>query len=229
MLFKSQIMTQASGSVGGLTASRNRFGNYFRGRALPVNPNTIAQQLSRANMAQFATGWAGLTLGQRNAWEAWAAVVTKTNKLGDQVLITGFNWYVAVNSQRAAAGILPVATPSGDLALTSLTPPSVTVHSVASVVAITFTDTDEWANEDNGFLLMSASLPQPPTKTFFKGPFFVITPAVLGDVATPPTSPANRTHPSILTNGQRVFFRFVAQSGDGKPSSPTITSSIVVT
>jgi hypothetical protein len=51
---------------------------------------------------------------------------------------------------------------------------------------------------------------------------------VLGDAATPPTSPANFTWPFPVTAGQRVFARFVAVSADGRRSPEFRDDAIVV-
>ncbi|KKM06452.1 hypothetical protein LCGC14_1743870, partial [marine sediment metagenome] len=47
MLFKSGLITQGSGSIGGLTASHNRGGMYFRARTIPTNPATSFQTVVR--------------------------------------------------------------------------------------------------------------------------------------------------------------------------------------
>jgi len=226
MLYKSQVYTSASGSVGGLTYARNRFGAYTRGRAVPVNPNSTRQQTARAFLAEFATAWASLTDAQRASWEAWAAIVTKTNKLGDQIFLTGFNWFVAINSQRAQAGITATLTvPSGTLSLSTLTPPTVLVIVAGSEAEVSFEDTDEWANDDLGFLNVQISDPQPKTRNYFNGPFYLRS-SILGDSVTPPTSPATVTLPyGVLTN-QRVFFRFVGQTGDGRPTAVVVASDV---
>ena len=47
MLFVPTIGTKLSGSLGGIVASHNRFGSYFRQRTVPVNPDTADQQMVR--------------------------------------------------------------------------------------------------------------------------------------------------------------------------------------
>ena len=47
MLFKPTIVASLSGSLGGITASHNRFGAYLRERVIPVNPGTQPQVIVR--------------------------------------------------------------------------------------------------------------------------------------------------------------------------------------
>jgi len=57
-----------SGSYAQMTASRNRFGQYFRTRAVPVNPATPQQLVQRARLSTNAAGWRDLTDGERAGW-----------------------------------------------------------------------------------------------------------------------------------------------------------------
>ena len=69
MKFKSALVTQASGSVGGMTFSRNRYGMYTRAKGLPVNPNSEFQQAVRQIFSGLSSAWNGvLTSGQRSGW-----------------------------------------------------------------------------------------------------------------------------------------------------------------
>ena len=47
MLFRGTHLTDASGSLSGVTYSHNRGGAYTRNRSIPVNPNTVQQQAVR--------------------------------------------------------------------------------------------------------------------------------------------------------------------------------------
>lgn len=111
MLFKSQVYTQASGSIGGITYSHNRGGMYTRGRAMPVNPNTTRQQTIRSVMGALVSAWNNtLTAAQRNGWNVYASNVLVTNRLGDQVNLSGINQYIRSNSIRLQRGVTRVDT-----------------------------------------------------------------------------------------------------------------------
>ncbi|HSR54544.1 MAG TPA: hypothetical protein VLV83_27270, partial [Acidobacteriota bacterium] len=101
MLFKSAMVTQVSGSVGGMTGSHNAGGYYFRSRVIPVNPNTSFQQSIRGVMGQLTSRWIStLTAAQRQGWEDYAQQVTLTNPLGDQRNVSGLNQYIRSNLSR---------------------------------------------------------------------------------------------------------------------------------
>ncbi len=66
-------IVQMSGSIGGDTFARNRYGNYVRARTKPVNPNTTLQQAVRASMSFLTNRWAQtLDAAQRTAWNPYA-------------------------------------------------------------------------------------------------------------------------------------------------------------
>jgi hypothetical protein len=57
-----------SGSQANTVASRNRYGQYYRNRATPVNPHTSLQGTVRARLAINAATWRTLTAAQRAGW-----------------------------------------------------------------------------------------------------------------------------------------------------------------
>lgn len=93
-----------SGSVGGSTFSRNRFGPYIRIKANPVNPRTPSQTSVRNSFGGFSSLWRGLSEGQRNAWKAAAEVVANSNSLGFPNSISGQNLFVGFNIDQVTLG-----------------------------------------------------------------------------------------------------------------------------
>ena len=100
-----------SGSQANTTASRNRFGQYLRNRRSPVNVNSPAQQVARANFAANAQAWGNLTDEQRLAWTNYAAQHPIRNSLGAQVTLTGAQMYNSVNNVLLASGQTVVSVP----------------------------------------------------------------------------------------------------------------------
>jgi hypothetical protein len=100
-----------SGSQAGTTASRNRFGQYTRSRATPVNPNTSAQQNARNRLTQFSQAWRGLTDVQRAAWESYALNHPFNDALGQQIFLTGHQSFISVNTALDTAGLASVTEP----------------------------------------------------------------------------------------------------------------------
>lgn len=94
----------SSGSYQNLTFSRNRFGQYVRGRAIPVNPSTSFQVAVRTRMAVNSAAWRSLTASQRTGWADLGAQISRTDSLGQTYTLNGFEAYCSVNNNRLAAG-----------------------------------------------------------------------------------------------------------------------------
>lgn len=93
-----------SGSVGGITSSRNRFGQYRRTRAIPVNPNSSFQSQMRARFGDCAQAWRLLTDAQRAGWTDLAKQIIRTDALGQTYDLTGLQCYSMVNLNNLDAG-----------------------------------------------------------------------------------------------------------------------------
>jgi hypothetical protein len=128
-----------SGSYQGLTSSRNRFGQYVRARATPVNPNSVQQGIVRSRLTLNAAAWRGLTANQRASWTSLGSQMVRTDALGQSYSLTGFQAYCSVNNNNLACGNAAVSTapvlgtPSG------LATSTITLTSAAFSVAYTTT------------------------------------------------------------------------------------------
>lgn len=224
MLIQSQIITKASGSLGGLTGSRNRFGMYFRQRSNPVNPNSSLQAIVRSRLAALTAAWGALTTPQKQAWDNYAAQVPRQNKLGETIYLTGFNHFVRTNmivlqcggSQISAAPsslLLPGADESFDIS------PSEATQSLA----VTFDDTAVWCTEDGAFMPVFGGLPRNTEVSFFGGPWRFAG-AIAGDSTTPPTSPATITSAYGFVSGQYLWAYGRLLRADGRLSDPFRTN-----
>jgi len=100
-----------SGSIGGSTASHNRYGTYFRTRAVPTNPNTSAQQNVRSRLATFSALWQTLTESQRLAWNNYAEENPIIDALGAAQVLTGQAAYVGINTRLSQATDTPLTVP----------------------------------------------------------------------------------------------------------------------
>jgi hypothetical protein len=217
-------MSEASGSIGGLTASHNRGGTYFRHRAVPVNPNTVYQQQVRGWFGNAQAAWNGtLTAAQRSAWDTYALNTPVADSIGNQVNAGGKGMFTRGYVPRLQASLSIVAAGPSNYGLPAMTAPGITSLTASTKVAIiTFTNTDPWAIAVGGALLVFMSKPQSPSINSFKGPY-----RFAGKVAgavSPPTSPQNITGPFPMTAGQVTFFRFVSVTADGRLSSDFRTS-----
>jgi len=234
MKIKSALVTQMSGSIGGMTGSHNQSGLYLRARSIPVNPNTTRQIIVRSALTQLITRWTEtLTPAQRAGWDTYATNVPVTNPLGDPIKISGQNWYVAANTSRLQ--INAVLTPATPLLLVDDAPvifdrgdfetPVIASVGVAAGYSVTFNNTDAWANEDDSAMIVYQALPVNPSRNFFKGPFRAVD-VIPGDAITPPTSPFVITNVLIgiadafpLVVGQSTRLDVLVVRADGRVST----------
>ncbi len=229
MLFKPTIVASLSGSLGGITASRNRFGAYLRERVLPVNPNSTAQVAVRAHFTTLAIRWGTLTTIQREAWDTYAENVPVINPIGDSITLTGFNMYIRSNVPRLVAGLAIVDDGPTVFTLAELTLPTLLIVVVAGLqqVLVAYDNTDPWAIADGGALLVSASRERSPSVVFFKGPYRFVG-SELGNTTTPPTSPVSLVTPFTGTVGNQASAFIRATDADGRLSSE-IELSVAIT
>ncbi len=94
-----------SGKLGGIVASRNRGGAFFRRKSVPVNPNSLRQQAVRSIMTGLVGYWGEtLTPTQRDNWKTYADNTPYTDVLGQTITMTGQNAFIANNVARQQAG-----------------------------------------------------------------------------------------------------------------------------
>lgn len=218
MKYKSQVYTQASGSVGGLTYSHNKGGLYTRARSIPTNPSTPQQQAIRAAMATLTTRWTNtLTQAQRDGWDVYAGNVPRTDALGEPRQLSGLNWYVACNSVRITTSSPVIDIPPTIFLEASLTPPTIATATAATdILSVGFNNTDAWATAAGGHLLVYTSPPQSAGVVFYKGPYRFA--GQVTGAAIPPTSPAAITAAFPFAIGNKVFAQFRANLADGRIS-----------
>jgi hypothetical protein len=228
MKFKSQIFTQVSGSVGGLTFSRNKGGLYTRARSIPTNPATAAQVAARDALSTLVDAWTNsLTSGQRDAWATYALNTPVVDVFGDSKLLSGQQMYIRSNQPRLRSGVARIDDGPATFDLGTFTTPSITISAAApTTVNISFTDTDEWANNDGAFLINLMSRGQNPSVNFFKAPF-QFAKNIIGLTAGPAVSPEAFPSPFTYTEGQKVFMSSRASQADARLSTSQIVSTIV--
>lgn len=221
MLFKSSLISEASGSVGGSTYSRNRYGMYIRNRSIPVQPNTDRQAAAKSRFSQASARWNEfLTQAQRTAWNLYGASVAMLNKLGDTIYLSGYSHYIRSNCQQLQvlatvvdAGPTTFSLPNTDSNAT------VAISEATQLLTITFTASLPWVDEDGAFLQAEISIPRIAGREFLGGPFRYAG-AIEGDLASPPTSPQTMAVPFVCTEGQKVEVRLRIGRADGRLSAP---------
>jgi len=234
MLFKSQVLTQASGSVGGLTYSHNRFGLYTRARTVPVNPNSTRQQIMRMYMDSAVTYWTEtLTEAERESWRVYAANVPIVNKLGDVVNLTGQQMWIRSTVPALLAGRDPATIATAPAVFDTGDPGTLELTAVVAATndfALSIAGAPDWAGDADADLLGFVGNPQNPSVSFYKGPFRFAG-AVPGN-ATPIVAAAfdadNCDPPIPIEAGQRAFIRVRALYADGRLTQAFIFDIIAV-
>lgn len=227
MLFKPLIGDQMSGSMGGVTASHNRGGTYFRQRAIPVNPNTPQQQAIRSIMGQLTSLWFTLlSEAQRTGWDTYADNVPLTNRIGDPHNVGGLGMYVRSNVARLQAALTRIDDAPAIFNLGDYTAPTIASVTAPTALSLGFTATDDWVGEDGAAMLVYGSVGQNGSVNYFKGPYRFAD-LIAGNLALPPTSPAAIVLPFALTAAQREFIRVVVVRADGRVSEDFRDFSVV--
>ncbi len=221
MKFQPLLGTDLSGSVGGITASHNRGGAYFRNRAIPVNPNTTQQQAVRGFLATLTSLWNDtLTPAQRDAWNTYALNVPLLDSLGNPRNVGGLGMYIRSNVPRLQAALPRVDDGPTIFNLGDFTNPTFATFSAAGdTFNVSFAITDDWVGEDDAGMTIAASRPQNPTINFFKGPYRFAA-IILGDSGAPPVPPVVIAAPFLFAVDQRIFVQARVTRADGRLTLP---------
>lgn len=212
---------QMSGSLGGIVASHNRFGSYFRGRTVPVNPSSSAQQAVRNIFATLTNAWINiLTSAQRAAWDTYASQINWKNKLGNDIKLTGFNHFMRSNTVSQRPGFPRVDDGPTIFSLAVEDPTFVVTASEATqVVSVVFDDGLDWADEDEAGMQVLMSEPVAPSRQFIP-PVYQYGDTFEGDNTTPITSPQTFAAPFPIAADQLIQCEARILRADGRLSGP---------
>lgn len=208
-----------NGSVGAFSYTHTPAGQVLRVKASPGNPNTTAQQQVRHAVAQAVTAWRGLTDSARQAWDDYAAALgSKSNAIGLQTKLTGFNRFVAQASLLLRLGKSPVtAAPlEGRPAQPVLSLSSSTPSEQSYILA--FGAADPWRTQANAYCILFHSRIEPHTHNSRATPLLLASCATGGQ--TPPTEDISLTSRDPFTIGNVIFIRALIVDNQGRVSHP---------
>jgi hypothetical protein len=130
-------VSQIRGSINGTVFSRNRSGAIARGRTKPVNPVTQRQSEVRAAFGQASSSWGSLTAADVADWEAYAALVTRINGLGETYTPKGRQIFMEISQNLQITGQTPRTKPSAFTDVPSmLGTGAVTLTDVADLITV---------------------------------------------------------------------------------------------
>ena len=215
-----------SGKLGGLVASHNRGGQYFRQRIIPTNPNTMRQNTARTYCASAVSAWTNeLASLDRTLWNEWASQVPQTDVLGQTLFLSGQQAFIKSYTSMAYAGLTPVTVPP---LVMDNGPPPVTISDGTTSPSLAFsganlasTATLMSAAPVDGRMLLYLSAPINQSVNFYRGPYQLATMEAF--VATAATVVFNNTLVSMtqqnpIADGQRRAMRLVNVYNDGRVS-----------
>lgn len=219
----------ASGKSGALVASRAKSVQYLRARVTPINPNTTFQRAVRDAVKALTGLWQTMSDTARQAWNVYGQNVTKVNRLGDTVKVSGFNWFIGNNTPRLQAGF-PAITAGPTIFDTgnpdwSTVVPIMTIGPGTTSGTLTTSSTITGLNGTNGHLLAYVSRPQSPGKTFFGGPFQLAVTVVSNSSGNIPAGSHTFSSPFVASGignaDSNNFMDYIVRldTGDGRLSS----------
>ena len=209
-----------SGSIAGVTSSRNRFGQYKRTRATPVNPRSSAQGLVRARMSANAASWRTLTAAQRAGWNDLGLSMVRKDSLGQSYTLTGFQTYCSVNNNLVMCGQAVISAATGLVTPSALLTAAVTT--TAGTLSVAYNPTPLPAAT---YLALFAS-PQRSAGRSFEGDFRMVGISAAAAVSPYNALTAYTAKFGAPVVGNRIFFSLVVVNG-GFESGPLVTSTVV--
>ena len=230
MKYKSTLFDEARNKIGGIVASANKDGNYFRNKVTPHNPRSAAQQAVRSSFTANSKAWRELTDAQRQGWTSLAAQVTLSDSLGNKYKPSGQQLYVGCNSNLATLGNPAIANaPAVPDTLPQLAN-FVVVASVETAAPHTHLLTIQFSGGTSSIDVICAATAQFSAGRSFVGPsqFRYLTDAA--GVHTSPfdiTVPYEAMHGSLVV-GAKLAVSIKAISPNGFAGAP-IRADVVVT
>jgi hypothetical protein len=209
-----------SGSYQGITSSRNRFGQYVRTRATPVNPATSAQGTVRARLSANSAAWRALTDTQREGWDSLGLMMTRTDSLGQTYTLTGFQAYCSVNNNLAAIGSATVSAAPALVTPSSILTAVITLTNAAFSIAYTPTPLPTGAH------LLAFASPQRSAGRNFEADTRLVALGAAAGASPLSIFTAYQARFGTPVTGNKVFLALVVSVG-GFESGPLLTSAVV--
>lgn len=138
MLFTGSIVNTLSGSMGGVTASRNKGGQYLRARAVPTTSTTVPALLAKATLGSASTHFSTLTLAQRTSWDRYGTLRPEINALGMAKILSGIAAHNRIYTRMVRAGDTPLDAPPIGTDPDALTNVAATFDIGSGTITLTF-------------------------------------------------------------------------------------------
>lgn len=114
------LITELTGSIGGITFQRNSSGNIARLKPnMPVN-SSVNQQVQQNYLSQLISAWSNLSAANKTSWEVFAAAHDHINEFGETKVLNGFQWFLSCNLNLLLTSQATISAAPGWTAITSL-------------------------------------------------------------------------------------------------------------
>lgn len=216
------ITSFASGSVGATVFARNQHGPYTRARTAPTDPNTLRQQRYRLRWRLAAQAWqTDTTPDQRQAWTTYADNARRQSQAARTTHLSGQQAFMRANISRQVVAFGFVFDPPTIFTTPTFSHPSLTQIPAPGFVRMVFGNTDTWAADPDGALVVFIGHARTANTNFYAGPFRrgII---VRGQTPIPPVVPKLFVDPWGAESPPNKWFRALVFRGDGRVSSPII-------
>jgi hypothetical protein len=214
----------SSGSIADRTHSHNRAGQYTRNRRSPVQPiGTGRRAFIRSAFGSASAGWASLAPAVQEAWISFAADHPVTDALGQSVVLTGHQMFVAVGVNLLNVGESLPTNPPASVALPDISAVTSTA-SVAGGFSI-----DNFTGDSTDFVTTAYSKPMGAGRRFTKT--FWQPPGALGFFAADSapvtfTSALYAAEFGAFAVGQVIFCKITPINLDGWAGTPAIVRMV---
>lgn len=90
----SSLVSQVTGSIGGLTFQRGQFGNVIRSKPIGIKSKSMLQLDRRAIMQSIHTAWSVLDDANRKKWKQFIFYSGQTIAADTNILLSGYNLFI---------------------------------------------------------------------------------------------------------------------------------------
>lgn len=218
----SALIDKIRGSIGNVTFSRARWGEFVRYRTRPRDPRSDDQAQYRVWFTAAVTQWRDvLNDAERLAWNTLGDDTTLFNSAGDPYHPSGFNLAVGINAflKQCVQGMITTAPAAARWDAPSFSEPAI------AAAAGTLTDNTGWSDPETGWVHIRESPPLPDTTYDYYGPW--IRDQVATIAAFHAGAPVALTTGPPWVEGKRYFLAVKAIKTLGSLSHEAIVNTIV--
>lgn len=106
----SALVTDIKGKIQGSVFQKGSTRNIIRNKGATMRKSQPSQQLVHQKLQDLRREWSLRSLAEKSSWNAFAATYQRTDKFGTLRSISGYNFFVSINSNRLQLGLTVLAS-----------------------------------------------------------------------------------------------------------------------